>query len=282
MEHSAASADLIEGARHGFSHRLRSAHSWLVAADSVQQVVEALHVDHRLLLLPSLGGRPVRCADVRKNGRRARLDDELLVVDNSLATSFGCPASQLGAHVTIEMLDRVMGEDRCGMAAVSVSRDARAHCRGIRERIDALPTPPNDRLVELAIRLEDFDQRFQHANDAAQTVAFYLACHPNVASVTYPGLPRDPSFEVASHTLRHGFGPLVDFRIDGATLEDVVRMADVAREGFLELDAADSHETALVPLGSLGMGEGTRFMRLRVGPTDPKDIVDVLERVLSR
>lgn len=275
-------ANLVERARHGFSHRVRSAHSWVVSAGSFLEVVNALHVDERLLILPSLGGRPIRCADVRQAGRQARLDDELLVVDNSLATSFGCPASQLGAHLTVEMLDRVMGESGCGMAAVGVSRDARAVCRGIWERIDDLPQPTGRDLLRLAVRLEDFEARFRRSNDVAQTVAFYLACHPGVSSVSYPGLPRDPSFDVASRTLRNGFGCVVDFRLDGVGMEDVVRIVDGAREGFLGLDAADGRETSLRPLGSLGMGERTWYLRLRVGPCDPRDVVTVLEGVLPR
>lgn len=272
----------IERARHGFSHRLRSAHSWVVSAGSFRQLLGELKIPERLLIQASLGGRPVQCADIRKSGRAARLEDELLVVDNSLATSFGCPATQLGAQLTIEMLDRVMGEPRCGMAAVSVSRDARAVCRGIWDSIEGLPKPSEEDLLRLAVRLDDFDERFRQSNDVAQTVAFYLACHPNVAQVSYPGLPRDASFEVASRTLRHGFGPVVDFRMEGVGLEDAVRMADIAREGFLDLDAADEHETGLAPLGPLGSTTGSLWFRLHLGPTDPKEVVDVLETVLCQ
>lgn len=275
-------ADRIDRARHGFSHRTRAAHSWIVAAGSFREIVCALGLGDRLQIGYSLGGRPIRCTDVRKVGRTARLDDELYVVDNSLSTSFGCPAVQLGAHITIEMLDRVMGQDGCGMASVGVSRDARAIARGIWDAVDALPCPAEDDLLRLAARLDDFEERFRQSNDVAQVVAFYLACHPGVASVAYPGLPRDATFDVASRTLRNGFGPVVDFRLDGIGLEGAVRIVDAAREGFMDLDAADAHETRLVPLGSLGLGGGAMSMRLRVGPTDPKELVDVLEAVLPR
>lgn len=272
----------IERARHGFSHRVRSAHTWIVSAASAQEVIERLGTEGRLLITSTLGGRPIRCSDLRRAGREARLDDALLVVDNSLATSFGCPACQLGAHVSVEELDRVMGQHACGMAAVGVSRDVRAICRGIWERIDSFPRPKEEDLLRLAARLDDFEGRFRQENDVAQVVAFYLACHPGVSSISYPGLPRDSTFGVASRTLRNGFGPIVDFRLDGVGLEDVVRLVDGAREGFLGLDAADGHETSLVPLGSLGLGERTWFLRLRVGPCDPKEVVDVLEGVLPR
>lgn len=270
----------IEQARHGFSHRLRSAHSWIVEASSAQAVVDVLHVGNALLLVPTIGGMPVRCADLRAMGRSARLDEELLIVDNSIATSFGCQTSLLGAHITIERLDRVMGRRGCGMVAISVSRDARAVCNGLWERLDALPKPSDEAALELALRLDDFDSRLRESNDCAQTVAFYLACHPRVAAVSYPGLPRDASFDVASRTLRNGFGPCVDFMLEGVGQEDVVRILDEAREGFLDLDATDLHETSLTALGSLGMGEGVCWLRLMVGPCDPREVVEALETAL--
>lgn len=274
-------AGRIDQARHGFSHRLRSAHTWIVAARSVGEVVDALHVDNALMLLPTLGGMPIRCADVRAMGRRARLDDELLIVDNSLATSFGCQASLLGAHVTIELLDRVMGGAGCGMAAVSVSRDARAVCNGIWERLDALPRPSDEDALELASRLDGFDGRLRQSNDVAQTTALYLACHPRVASVAYPGLPRDASFDVAARTLRNGFGPALDFRLDGVSREEVESIVSEARRGFSELDASDWHQTSVEPLGPLGGPEATCWLRLTTGPCGPKEVVQALEAALG-
>lgn len=47
-------------------------------------------------------------------------------------------------------------------------------------------------------------------SDTAQVVASYLACHPAVEAVRYPGLTGDASYHEASCTLRGGFGPFVD------------------------------------------------------------------------
>ena len=54
-------------------------------------------------------------------------------------------------------------------------------------------------------------------SDAAAIVARYLACHPRLAWVRYPGLPADPSFGEASTSLVSGFGPFIAFaRSDGS------------------------------------------------------------------
>ena len=49
------------------------------------------------------------------------------------------------------------------------------------------------------------------ASDAAQVVAAYLACHPRVGAVRYPGLKTDPSFARATSQLVGGFGPYIDY-----------------------------------------------------------------------
>ena len=58
-------------------------------------------------------------------------------------------------------------------------------------------------------------EAWRKVSDVAQVVACYLACHPRVASVRYPGLKDDPLFAEAAHTLVGGFGPLVRYCVAG-------------------------------------------------------------------
>lgn len=51
-------------------------------------------------------------------------------------------------------------------------------------------------------------------SDLAQELACYLACHPRVRAVRYPGLRWDPDFDRAACTLRGGFGPRVAVLLD--------------------------------------------------------------------
>lgn len=56
-------------------------------------------------------------------------------------------------------------------------------------------------------------ERWRVVSDAAQVVASYLACHPRVEAVRYPGLKFDPDFAHAANTLVGGFGPRVAYRV---------------------------------------------------------------------
>ena len=58
-------------------------------------------------------------------------------------------------------------------------------------------------------------ERWRVLSDAAQVVANYLACHPRVGAVRYPGLKADPDFPRAANELVGGFGPYVAYRAAG-------------------------------------------------------------------
>lgn len=58
-------------------------------------------------------------------------------------------------------------------------------------------------------------ERWRVLSDAAQVVANYLACHPRVEAVRYPGLKADLDFPRAANELVGGFGPYVAYRAAG-------------------------------------------------------------------
>ena len=79
---------------------------------------------------------------------------------------------------------------------------------------------------------------WRRVSDVAQVCASYLACHPAVGAVRYPGLTGDVSYHEASCTLRGGFGPLVDVLLaSGAWMRyDARRAAGDARDEVLRLE----------------------------------------------
>ena len=67
----------------------------------------------------------------------------------------------------------------------------------------------------LALSSQMGRERWRALSDAAQVVANYLACHPRVEAVRYPGLKADPDFPRAANTLVGGFGPRVAYQAAG-------------------------------------------------------------------
>lgn len=170
----------------------------------------------------SIGGFGLRVPDLRALGRAAREAHSLLVVDNTVASVFGCDPLRLGAVLSLEALDRVCaGSAPRKLVAASVARsqlkrhrvDAAAECA------HALLAGCGAPVLDLAAGeadvlergLETLDVRMQAHFDRARALAEYLAANVMVRNVYYPGLSSHPDHAVATGILEHGFGPAVEF-----------------------------------------------------------------------
>lgn len=179
-------------------------------------------VPHLWWFVNSIGGFGLRVPDLRALGRAAREAHALLVVDNTVASAFGCDPLRLGAALSLEALDRVCaGEAPRKLVAVSVARsqlkrhrvDAAAECtHALLEgcglaKLDLTA----DEADVLERGLDSLDARMQAHFDRARALAEYLAANEMVRNVRYPGLGSHPDHAVATGILEHGFGPAVEF-----------------------------------------------------------------------
>lgn len=204
------------------SKRLGAALTRLVDAEATDELVSGLAQRRAAVWVESLGDMPIGFADLRAQAADAHGRGLPLVVENSLATSFGCPACRLGADVVVECLTRVWPEGTGRCVALSVSK---ACPSDLRVALAALPSAVFDdtAVTSLVAALAAFPARRRREDDAAQVVAAYLSCHPLVVAVSYPGLKANPSFKAAASQLTGGFGPVVDYRVRGAAAWERVR-----------------------------------------------------------
>jgi O-acetylhomoserine/O-acetylserine sulfhydrylase len=85
--------------------------------------------------------------------------------------------------------------------------------------------------------LETLSLRVQRHADNALELARWLAAHPAVAWVSYPGLPDHPYHRRAERYLRHGFGAVLSFGVRGgleagrAFIDGVLLASHVANVG---------------------------------------------------
>lgn len=183
---------------------LGASKAWLPERCLDAMLAELQALNPALELVEPLGGNPVACRDIRALAAEARAEVRPLVVDGSAIGVEGCAGVRLGAHVELIALG-----DAC---LVVLSADAERVLPGLRERLDGMDAPSEERLAEHVERLAQMDEAWRRRSDAAQVVASYLRCHPSVRHVAYPGLKGDASFEVAARTLQHGFGPCVSWQ----------------------------------------------------------------------
>ncbi len=177
---------------------------------------------HLWWFVNSIGGSGLRVPDLRSLGRAAREAHALLVVDNTVASAFGCDSLRLGAALSLEALDRVCaGKAPRKLVAASVARsqlkrhrvDAAAECAHalLEGRGFAKLDLRADEAGVLERGLSSLNVRMQAHFDRARALAEYLVANEMVRDVRYPGLSSHHDHAVATGILEHGFGPAVEF-----------------------------------------------------------------------
>lgn len=233
----------------------------------------------------SIGGFGLRVPDLRALGRAAREAHALLVVDNTVASVFGCDSLRLGAVLSLEALDRVCaGEAPRKLVAASVARsqlkrhrvDAAAECA--HTLLEGCGLAALDLFADEAGVLErglsSLGDRMQAHFDRARALAEYLAANEMVCNVHYPGLTSHPDHAAATGILEHGFGPAVEFDLIDRTAGELF---DALPEEF-RISPAGGPTTRL----SAPRGKQATTIRLFAGTDDPLQVAATLDNALRR
>lgn len=240
---------------------------------------------HLWWFVNSIGGFGLRVSDLRALGRAARDARALLVVDNTVASAFGCDPLRLGAALSLEALDRVCaGKAQRKLVAASVARsqlkrhrvDAAAECAYVLLEgcgLAKLNLPAYEAGV-LERGLDSLDTRMQAHFDRARALAEYLAANEMVRDVRYPGLSSHPDHAVATGILEHGFGPAVEFDLIDRTAGELFD----ALPGEFRTSPAGGATTRL----SAPRGKQRSTVRLFAGTDDPLVVASALDNALRK
>ena len=277
--------DFTEAFAHGFDGRdvalagSPSADAFTAASEVFDASFDA-EGPHLWWFVNSIGGFGLRVPDLRTLGRAAREARALLVVDNTVASIFGCDPLRLGAVLSLEALDRVCaGKAPRKLVAVSVARsqlkrhrvDASAECaHALLEGCGlAKLDMPADEAGVLERGLDSLDVRMQAHFDRARALAEYLAANEMVRSVRYPGLSSHPDHAVATGILEHGFGPAVEFDLIERSAGELFD----ALPGEFRTSPAGGAATRL----SAPRGKQRSTVRLFAGTDDPLIVAAALD-----
>ena len=238
---------------------------------------------HLWWFVNSIGELGQRVPDLRALGRVAREARALLVVDNTVASAFGCDPLRLGAALSLEALDRVCaGKAPRKLVAASVARsqlkrhrvDAAAECaHALFACCGALALDLSAEEADVLERgLSSLNVRMQAHFDRARALAEYLAANEMVRNVRYPGLSSHPDHAVATGILEHGFGPAVEFDLIERSADDLF----VALPEEFRTSSAGGATTRL----SAPRGKQGSTIRLFAGSDDPLIVAATLDNAL--
>src|SRR5581483_1976277 len=258
-----------------------------VPADEFDENLTAhLDDDVALVWVETPSNPLLNVVDIRRAAAAAHAVGANLVVDNTFATPYLQQPLELGADLVVHSTTKYLGghSDVIGGAVATRDPALAERLRFLQNSLGAVPGPFDAWLVlrglkTLAVRMR------QHCENARRIAAF-LAGHPSVERVFYPGLDNHPGHEVAQTQMRD-FGGMVSFLLESEE-EAVAFCARTSLfvlaeslggiESLIEHPARMTHaSTADAPFAA-----PRNLVRLSVGIESVDDLVADLEAAFVR
>ena len=198
-----------------------------VPACNYEAMEAAITPNTRLLVSESPTNPQLSVVDLERFvaiGRKHRVET---LIDATLGTPYNIRPLAAGVDFVLHSATKYLAGHNDLLAGVIVgSKEKMEPVRKLRGIMGSINSPQN---IYLLVRgLKTFELRMQRHNQNGQAVAEFLATHPRVERVYYPGLPSHPYHEVAKRTMR-GFGGLVTFLVKDADWRATARVVDAVR-----------------------------------------------------
>ena len=251
-------------------------------------IAEGIRPETKMLFVETPTNPVLRLTDLAQAAALARSRGIRLVVDNTFASPCVQRPLEHGADLVVHSTTKYLNghSDSIGGVVVAAREDDAEWLRFVQNAQGAILSPMDSWLVlrgtkTLAVRMA------RH-NENAMAVAHFLAAHPGVRAVMYPGLPSHPQHELARRQM-DGFGGMLTF--DAGSYEAArhvlnrVRLMALA-ESLGGVETLISHPASMTHASvpedrrrATGLTES--LVRISVGIEDPEDLIDDLRHALG-
>ena len=256
---------------------------------SKPELIEAaMRPETKLLFVETPTNPVMRITDIARAAEIAHARNARLLVDNTFASPCLQRPIELGADLVMHSTTKYLNghSDSVGGIVVGARQDDLDWLKFIQNAEGAILSPMDSWLVlrgtkTLALRMA------QH-NINGMALAEYLAGHPAVKQVLYPGLPTHPHHDLAKRQMR-GFGGMLSF--DVGTLDKARRVCNRVKllslaeslggvETLLCHPATMTH-ASVPPDRRAAIGITDSLLRISTGVEDPADLIDDLRQALE-
>lgn len=245
----------------------------------------------QVILLESISNPLLRVADMPAVCAEARQAGARVLIDNTFATPVLLRPSAWGADFVVHSATKYLGGHGDLIGGVVLAREEYRQSLRVYSRIIGPILGPFEAWLTLR-GLKTLPLRMERHCANARRVADWLAGHPRVERVYYPGRSDHPDSALAARLFPAGmFGGLVAFEIRGAGREEVFRFVNSLEICLKATSLGDVQTLVLYPVISSHrdlspairqrLGIGDNLLRLSVGIEDVDDIIADLDQALT-
>lgn len=228
--------------------------------------------------------------DIRAVAHVAHASGVPLLVDNTIATAALQRPMDLGADIVLLSITKFLSGNATVLGGAIVGpEDLVEDIRWNTIEFTGAVMQPFEAWLTLQF-LETLSLRMARHSANAQAVAEFLAQHPKVLHVNFPGLPSHPQYDLARRQMSAP-GGLLSFVVPGGmegaakvmdSLELIVHAVTFGTSRTICMHPATITHEHMTPEERAAAGIDDGLIRLSVGLENPEDIIADLDQALSR
>jgi cystathionine beta-lyase/cystathionine gamma-synthase len=259
-----------------------------VDTTDAENVERSIRKNTRMVYVETPTNPLMRLSDLAAISAICRRKKVALVVDNTFMSPYFQQPLALGADLVVHSTTKFLNghSDGLGGVVVCAKQEHAEKLAFLQKAAGAILSPFECWLVlrgvkTLAARMEIHDR-------SGRIVADFLAKHPKVKAIFYPGLADHPQHALAKRQMR-GFGSMITF--ETGSLKNANNMLKKVRvcslgESLGGVETLISHpatmtHAALGEKGRKAIGITDGMVRISVGIEDVNDIVEDLDQALD-
>jgi cystathionine gamma-synthase len=247
----------------------------------------AIRPETRLLFSETPSNPYLRILDVERFAEVGRRRGVLTLVDATFSTPINLRPLEWGIDLITHSATKYLGGHHDLLAGFIAGSEKTL--QPIREMIGLLGGVSDPNTAYLLLRgMKTLSLRVKQQNASGQAVAEFLAAHPAVEQVWYPGLKTHPGHAIASKQMQ-GYGGVLSFTVKGGR-EETFRFIDALQIPFISpslggtesliLHVAAQAYSDLTPEQCLQVGIPQNLVRLALGIEDAADLIADLDQAL--
>ena len=261
-----------------------------VGMNDLANVEAAINKNTKLIWVETPTNPMMNVVDIAAIAQLAKKNNLRLAVDNTFASPYLQQPLNFGADIVMHSATKYLAGHSDVILGSLVVNDDDLHQRlaFIQNASGAVPGPMDSFLTLRGIKT--LHVRLQRHCENGKAVAEYLAAHPKIEKVYWPGFDTHPNHDVAKKQMKD-FGGMLSFIPKGADYEAAIKIVENLKlftlaESLGGVESLAGHPASMTH-ASIPKEEREKsgvvdaLIRLSVGIEDAQDLIDDLDHAIG-
>lgn len=261
-----------------------------VGMNDLANVEAAINKNTKLIWVETPTNPMMNVVDIAAIAQLAKKNNLRLAVDNTFASPYLQQPLNFGADIVMHSATKYLAGHSDVILGSLVVNDDDLHQRlaFIQNASGAVPGPMDSFLTLRGIKT--LHVRLQRHCENGKAVAEYLAAHPKIEKVYWPGFDTHPNHDIAKKQMKD-FGGMLSFIPKGADYEATIKIVENLKlftlaESLGGVESLAGHPASMTH-ASIPKEEREKsgvvdaLIRLSVGIEDAQDLIDDLDHAIG-